>query len=105
MLAFYTPEGIWYPAVLNGVYDTGEVYYSITFGGYSEVETAYAESIRAKAPSSFKAQPDGAGEKPHELPHAITSDNKHRKHSHKHKQSAASDLASPRICAVSAEVY
>ena len=46
VLAFYAPESVWYPATLNGVFDTGDaaqsVYYSVTFTGYSEVETVHS---------------------------------------------------------------
>ena len=64
VLAYYAAEGLWYPAILNGIYDMpGEdhsVYYSITYTGYSEMETVYANSLRAKTPSSFEKRPAGA---------------------------------------------
>ena len=51
MLAFYAPEGLWYPATLDGIYELpgadNSVYYSVTFSGYSEVETVYPDSLRA----------------------------------------------------------
>lgn len=55
VLAFYSPEGLWYPATLNGIYDLpgagNSIYYSVTFSGYSEVETVYPDSLRALPPN------------------------------------------------------
>ncbi len=55
VLAFYAPEGLWYPATLNGIYDlpNNSIYYSVIFSGYSEVETVYPDSLSALLPNVY----------------------------------------------------
>ena len=51
VLAYYAQDGVWYPATLNGIYELPSQdhtsYYSVTYSGYTEVETVYADSLRA----------------------------------------------------------
>ena len=60
VLAYYTPESLWYPATLNGIFempgDNHSAYYSVIYTGYNEVETVYPESLRAQ-PKSLIAMP------------------------------------------------
>lgn len=60
VLGFYEPEGLWYPATLNGIYNTADsTYYAITYSGYNEVESVFPLCIRAKVPSSFESEVAG----------------------------------------------
>lgn len=59
VLAFYSPENLWYPAKLTGIFDTVEsVYYSVVFTGYNEDETIWPKHLRAMVASSFESRPD-----------------------------------------------
>lgn len=60
VLAFYTPEKLWYPAKLTGIFDTADSqYYSVVFTGYNEDETIWPKHLRAIVASSFEARPNG----------------------------------------------
>lgn len=59
-MAFYTPEALWYPAKLTGVFESADsVYYSVVFTGYNEEETIWPKHLRAQVASSFESQSDG----------------------------------------------
>ena len=60
VVAFYTPEALWYPAKLTGVFESADsVYYSVVFTGYNEEETIWPKHLRAQVASSFESQSDG----------------------------------------------
>ena len=61
-MGYYSYDSCWLPAKLNGEHNDCVLgpYYSIIFNGCNDIDSVYADCLRAMAPSSFQAQPDGS---------------------------------------------